>query len=401
MTLNLTACRPQPEAADLTEGLSARAVAGKAVDEEFIKNTSDFSVELFKRTVEDRENSLISPISVLLALAMTANGAEDETLAQMEKVLGGTIPQDDLNEYLYTYTQSLSDKEDASLHIADSIWFRDTQDLVVEPDFLQKNADYYGAAAYRAPFDESTIKDINSWVSKNTNGMIEEILDEINGSAVMFLINAIAFEAQWENVYHKEDIAEGDFTDIEGNTVSVDFMYSDESIYLEGADATGFVKRYAGGKYSFMALLPDEGVDINKYIESLSGEALQKILGGAQDSIVGAAVPKFSCEYTVKMNEALKNMGMEEAFNPDLAKFGRMGSSSFGNIYIQEVLHKTFITVDELGTKAGAVTKVEMGVTGTSEKKYVILDRPFIYAILDNDTNLPVFMGTVVSPEWE
>ena len=151
---------------NLMEGLKENKVQGKDADERFIASTASFSIDLFKRSVGE-ENSLISPLSVLLAMAMTANGANKNTLKQMEEVLGGDISIDELNEYLYAYVKSLPNKETSKLVISNSIWFRDDESrFAVNKAFLQKNADYYKANAYKSPFDEQTLKDINSWVKQ-------------------------------------------------------------------------------------------------------------------------------------------------------------------------------------------------------------------------------------------
>ena len=396
IALNLTACAPKVQAADLMAGITGNKVQGKAADDRFIGNTADFSLELFKRSVAEKENSLVSPLSVLLALAMTANGADSETLAEMEAVLGKDISLEDLNEYLYTYVKHLPSEKNSRLSIANSIWFRDDENrFTVERDFLQKNADYYNAAAYKAPFDNQTLKDINTWVQEKTENMIDKILDEINEDAVMYLINAILFEAEWQQVYNKANIREGEFTAVDGDKEQAEFMYSEENIYLESDQAAGFIKPYAGN-YSFAALLPSEGIAIEDFIQGLTGDEFMHILDSAENTAVNAGLPKFSYAYTIQMTEVLKDMGMPLAFSAKDADFSRLGRSSRGNLFIGEVLHKTFIQVDERGTKAGAVTKVEIRDEAYYEVKNVVLDRPFIYAIIDNDSKLPLFIGSVM-----
>ncbi|MCL1834968.1 MAG: hypothetical protein FWG48_02300 [Oscillospiraceae bacterium] len=149
-TMNFAGCSLAAKAADLMDGISANSVTGKKADEAFTANMADFAMELFKKSITEKQNSLISPLSVMLALAMTANGADGETLAQMETLLGGGIRLAELNEYLYSYIKALPNTEKSKLSIADSIWFRDQKDrLQVKPDFLQVNADYYGAAVYK------------------------------------------------------------------------------------------------------------------------------------------------------------------------------------------------------------------------------------------------------------
>ncbi len=387
----------QAKTYDMMKGVSARSASDRAADGRFIGSASDMYVSLFKRSVDGEKNALISPLSVMLALAMTANGAAGSTLAQMEKVLGNDIPLPELNEYLLTYTEQLQSGEEAAFKTANSIWFRDDESLKVEQDFLQTNADYYGADAYKAEFDAAAAGEINSWVKKNTDGMIEKIVDSIGADTVMFLINAITFDAKWERVYNKEDVRKGEFH-APGGKREVDFMHSDESAYLDDGSATGFIKPYTGGDYSFVALLPNEGIEIGEYIAQMTGQSFLETLSAAQNTAVSALLPKFSYNFTLNMNGILAEMGMPDAFSGDLADFSKLGTSAMGNIFISEVLHKTFISVDELGTKAGAVTKVEMQALGMLESKTVVLDRPFVYAIVDNATDLPVFVGAVVDP---
>jgi len=400
----LTACSgsvPNAAAENLMEDIKPAAVDGKEVDDQFIKNTANFSVELFKRSISKDKNSLVSPASVMLALAMTANGADGETLSQMEKVLGGDIAINTLNQYLYYYVNKLPDEEKTKLKIANSIWFRDDENrFMAEKDFLQMNADYYGAEIFKTPFTDQTLKEVNNWVKNNTDKMIDNILQEISDDDVMYLINAIVFDAEWKTVYNRSDIYQSEFTAADGSKVSVDFMRSEEGLYLDDGNAVGFIKPYYNDKYSFAALLPNEDTDINSYLDNFSGEGFVDAIKNAKTTTVYASMPKFSYEYDVELNDVLKEMGMTDAFDPDKADLSRLGKSTRGNIYIGKVLHKTFIALDELGTKAGAATVVIVKDEGAPvEIKTVTLDRPFVYAIIDNSTNLPVFIGTVLNPK--
>ena len=400
IVLNLTGCATKVQAADLMEGVKANTVPGKAADDAFAQSQMRLAVDLFQSSVLESkdENVLISPLSIQLALAMTANGADGNTKAEMEALLGGEISLEDLNEYLYSYVNNLPSAEKYKLQIANSIWFRDDEGrLQVEKDFLQKNADYYGAQAYKAAFDDQTLKDINNWVKDHTDGMIDSILDQIDEDAVMYLINALVFDAEWQHVYDKSDVYKGKFTNIGGTEKQVDMMHSEETVYLQDENAIGFMKPYSGSKYNFAVLLPNEGADIYEYIAGLTGESLMETLSTPQLGMVMATLPKFSYEYELTMNDVLKELGMPSAFSGDTADFSKMAHSSRGNIYIGDVLHKTFISVDELGTKAGAVTKVQMNDESAPMSEWVVtLNRPFVYMIIDNETNLPVFIGTVM-----
>lgn len=397
MMLNLTGCATTVQAANLMEGVTPNKVSAL---EDLSGNNSavtDFAVRLFKASEENGKNTLISPLSVLCALAMTANGAEDETLQQMEDVLGMTT--EEMNLYIYSYMQKLPQNEKYKLSLANSIWFTDHERFTVNQDFLQTTADYYRADIYKAPFNEQTCKDINNWVKEKTDGMIPSALDEIPADALMYLINALAFDAEWADVYEKYQVKDGEFTKEDGTKQECEFMYSTESNYFEDEKATGFLKYYKSGKYAFVAMLPKEGVSVSEYIASLTGESLNEMLSNPEHTTVYTSIPKFETSYSVEMTEILKSMGMTEAFDPNNADFAGLGSSTGGNISISRVIHKTFISVEEKGTKAAAVTIVEPGDGAAMEPeqpKEVYLDRPFVYMLIDCENNIPFFIGTMM-----
>ena len=398
MALSLTGCS-QVSANNLMKDVPAKAVdvlpdmdAGSAA-------AADFGVRLFQTSMEEGKNTLISPLSVLYALAMTTNGADGNTLAQMEQVLG--MDCDNLNSFMLAYLGLLPESEKYKMSLANSIWFKDDPNFIVEQSFLQTNADYYGAGAYTAAFDAGTRNDLNNWVKEHTDGMIQEIIDEIPDEAIMYLVNALAFEAEWVDVYEKHQVREGRFTMEDGTRQDVEMMHSQEYTYLEDNLATGFMKFYKDRRYAFVAILPNEGVTVSDYVDSLTGEHLQNLLTSPQDITVYASMPKFETEYDIEMSEVLQEMGMTDAFDWKFADFSRLGTYNVDgmNICINRVLHKTFISVTEQGTKAGAATAVEMVVEGAAEiQEYreVVLDRPFVYMLIDCETNLPFFIGTMM-----
>ena len=385
---------------DLMEGISAATVT--TTDDLTAGNAAltDFAVRLFKASEESGKNTLISPLSVVSALAMTANGAKQNTLAQMEQVLG--LPTDILNSYLYSYMQTLPQNEKTKLSLANSIWFTADDSFTADWDFLQKNADYYGADLYKAPFNQSTVADINDWVKAKTDGMIPEIIDNLSPDAVMCLVNALAFEAEWLTPYTENQVHEGTFTHEDGTVQRVEFMHSFEYTYLEDDNAIGFIKPYSNPKYAFVALLPNVGTSVSDYVASLDGATLRAMLdamlSSPQSTHVVAALPKFETEYSTDMSAILADMGMRDAFSVKKADFSSLGSSTKGNIFINRVVHKTFISVAEQGTKAGAATVIDMaaGSNTNPEPKTVTLDRPFVYMLIDCETNVPFFLCTVM-----
>ena len=266
-----SAARPgTAQAASLIEGITPEEVSGKEADETFTASQYRFAAELFRRSYEeDKGNCLISPLSVILALAMTANGAEGDTLAQMLRVLGDGMSLDDLNAYLYAYVHSLPSTEKAKLAIANSLWLNDRKDFSVREAFLRADASWYDAAVYKLPFDDSAVGEVNGWVAQKTDRMITEIIDKLEEDARMLLINAICFDAKWAHPYADYSVQSGTFTKTDGTQQTVSMMWSEEFNYYEGADYTGFAKYYDGNTYKFVAILPDKNVPIDTFAASL------------------------------------------------------------------------------------------------------------------------------------
>ena len=361
---------------------------------------TDFAVRLLRTSTADGGEVLLSPLSIICALAMTMNGAEGETLAEMESALG--LSKDELNTYLYTYLSRRPENERYKISVANSIWFTDDERFSVNKSFLQSNANYYSAEIYKTPFNRSTLNDINRWVNDETDGMIPKILKSIPEEAVMYLVNALAFEATWESTYEEDQVRNGTFTTEDGTTENVKMMYDEAYSYLEDEYATGFIRYYKQKRYAFVAMLPNEGVSVAEYIGTLDGESLHEMLSNPSRETVKTAIPKFDGEYAAELSGLLKSLGMTSAFDPDFAEFGGIGSYDVdGNIYISTVLHKTFISVSERGTRAGAATSVGMAGNAAGapprEPKKVYLDRPFVYMLIDCETNTPFFIGTTMS----
>ena len=373
---------------DLTEGISKNESASKAPDDEFKAAASSFAAELFKDNYSKGKTTLVSPLSVLTALALVQNGAESETLAQLEQALGG-LDRDTLNAYMRAYCDFLTESDE--LKIANSVWTDSSAEA--KRDFLQKAVDSYSAQLFSAPLsDPKTVESVNSWVKKNTDGMIPKIIEKADRYAVMMLVNAIAFDAKWETPYKRSDIERLEFTSYSGSKKKTDFMCSTENIYLKDGGAVGFMKPYKNGRFAFAALLPDENTGIDDYVASLSGDKLMKIFSSAKrGNEVNVKMPKFRAEYSTQLIDTLKKMGVKDAFDSKTADFSSLIENR--DAYIATVVHKTFIEVDENGTRAAASTLVGADTMSLMEPYSVCLNRPFVYMIVDTETNLPLFIG--------
>ncbi len=362
--------------------------------EDEILHLTELAVQLAQRCEADSEgdNMLVSPLSVFCALAMVSNGADDmeavESFWDVENLAT-------LNSFISGYAAGLPQGEDYKLYLANSIWYTSHERFTVNEDFLQTVADYYCGESYKAAFDIQTLKDINNWVEQNTDGMVKDILDGVPEEAVMYLVNALAFEAEWQEPYGKHQVREGVFHAADGREQTADMMSSTEYAYLEDENATGFIKSYAGGKYAFAALLPGEGMTVEEYLETLTGEGLHSMLANPVHTTVYAKLPTFETEYKANLLETLEEMGY-----PVNSSFNGVGTSTEGPVGISRILHKTYITVGPQGTKAGAATVIEMTdgmVDIDREPEYVTLDRPFVYLLIDTETSLPFFIGTMKS----
>ncbi len=373
---------------DLTEGISKNESASKAPDDEFKAAASSFAAELFKDNYSKGKTTLVSPLSVLTALALVQNGAQGDTLAQLEQALGG-LDRDTLNAYMRAYCDFLTESDE--LKIANSVWTDSSAEA--KRAFLQKAVDSYSAQIFSAPLSsKKTVSSINSWVKKNTDGMIPKIIENADRDAVMMLINAVAFEAKWETPYTNDDIEKLEFNSYSGKSKKTEFMCSTESVYLSDSDAVGFMKPYKNGRFAFAALLPDENTGIDDYVASLSGDKLMKIFSSAKrGNEVNVKMPKFKAEYSTQLIDTLKKMGVKDAFDNKTADFSSLVENR--DAYIATVVHKTFIEVDENGTRAAASTLVGADTMSLMEPYSVCLNRPFVYMIVDTETNLPLFIG--------
>lgn len=371
------------------------------------------------RAKDKRANTFISPFSILYALALAQNGAAGTTLDELAAVTG--LGTDELNSYLGAYARYLetgdlwgteldgwSDGEDdgtgtaAPLHLANSIWIRTTDSLEVRDDYLATYANKLDASVFSAPFDATTVDDINAWVDNHTNHMIEQLISEIPDTTRLYLINALAFEDAWEEPYEEADVEDDTFTCEDGETQTVRMMYSHEEAYVENEQFQGFVKPYADYRYAFVGLLPRGGVPLADAVAALDGPALEALLQPVMNAEVNAGLPKFKLEYQAELTDTLHALGMNAAFDPELADFTPMGTDEDGPLYIGQVLHKTFINVNEEGTRAAAATSIgmEAGAAAPMDEPVVydvILDRPFAYLTIDNQVGLPIFAGTMLA----
>lgn len=345
---------------------------------------AEFAVELLRNSYGGG-NCVLAPGSVYTVLAMLANGAAGETRTQMEALLGGST-----EEINGRARRTAPGKELAS---ASSLWLKNQENFEVREDFLQTNGKYYGAEIFGVPFCEETRQEINGWVSRHTGGRIPEILDSMDPAAAMYLVNALAFDAAWEKPYTEQQVSEGIFRGTAGEE-KVPMMKSREVWYLEDSGADGFLKDYENGRYCYMALLPEEGTTMEAYLKSLTGERLLETVRNAQQVPVKVTMPKYKTETSLELSEILGNMGMKLAFSMD-ADFSGISDTE---LRISRMLHRTELSVDELGTEAGAASAAEAAFKCVLLHDITVtLDRPFVMGIFDREQETFLFLGVIES----
>ena len=373
-------------------------------DEAARRAVNRFSAELFRASGKNPGNVMVSPASVYLALGMALNGAEGATKAAMLGAMAAPEQNlEDLNRASRGWAVSLSRKgAKTDLAIANSIWFdRDFRPAKV---FLQRNADYYGAAARRLDFSDSKSPAvINGWVKESTRGTIDKIIEEIRRGDVMFLVNAVYFKSDWQAPFEREQTRKGAFR-APGRDVQADFMHRTGRMgWMQGLEARGVSLPYDDGQFAFFALLPDGGVSPREWLARQEPASLFGDIAGMMAPkalfTVELAMPKFESRYEDRLNDELIGMGLGIAFDPDRADFSGMNESRARNLYIGEVKHKTFVRVDEKGTEASAVTSIGIRATSiVTDTRKLVLDRPFVYGIMDTNSGIPLFVGIMENP---
>jgi len=365
-----------------------------------------FSYTVFRETVsydESAENVFISPLSISMALAMVLNGAEGETHNQIKETLGlAGLSDNEINENflsLMNYLMTLDSS--VSVNIANSVWY--DENLEVKQTFLDKLQESFNTRGESLNFnDPESVNIINSWVSENTNGRIESIIDEISDEMVMFLINALYFKADWQRQFDPEDTREADFYLEDGSKTSVDMMNQSGDFATYFSEEVQMIELPYGDSLYTMSVLMPTNLDkpIDEFVEeSVSPENVSMWREGLRSTgrDVMVSLPKFELEYELSYNKILQSMGMELPFSESEADFSGIAEPSAQNLFISDVKHKTFVAVDEEGTEAAAATSVGIGVT--SMPPAVEVNRPFVFIIHERTSGVNLFMGKVKNPD--
>lgn len=359
-----------------------------------------FSDKLFLDGLEQEKNRMVSPLSVLFALAMSANGAAGETQSQMIDVLTGTnMNRESLNLESLSYLSNLPD----TVSIANSLWLN--QRLTLSKPFAREAKHFYQAETTELDFSKaSSAKRINDWVSKATRNAIDSIIDSTREDMVLYLINAISFKDDWRTPFEARATAKRTFNTRSGEVLAPFLNQTGYFPYARTEGASLLTLPYQNERYAMLLILPDEGKDISLYLDAWKENDFSAFLldqaKQSETARIRLSLPKFESTYKDSLVDNLNRLGMTHCFNPMKADFSALLSPSSKEVVIDEVLHKTFIRVDEQGTEAAAVTAVVMKATSMAPQNELVLifDRPFFYAILDLESHIPLFLGVLDNP---
>ena len=379
------------------------SVSKSEVDPRLTSASSRFALKLYDRIPkgDTSKNIFVSPTSIMLALAMTYNGSYGTTRQAMARALEiDGMSLEEVNRAFADLKATLAPTDSKiQLKIANSLWSR--KGFVIKPAFLERNKQYYGAEVASLDFGSSSaVNTINSWVSKNTEGKIDKIINQIEDGDILFLINAIYFKGQWKNEFDKKNTKPDVFTLAGGEKKQLPMMTQSESyFYYKGRNFQSVALPYGEGGVSMYVFLPDEQTGLDQFEQDLTPENWDGWMKSFRYRPGRVTLPRFKVEWEANLNEMLAGLGMAEAFD-GRANFSQIAEPVGGEtIYISEVMHKSFCEVNEEGTVAAAATSVRMGVTSLPPPPFDMkVDRPFFFAIRDNKTGLILFMGSVRNP---
>jgi serpin B len=376
-----------------------------SVDPALVSANTQFAFNLFQELInEDPDSNIfISPLSISMALAMTYNGAEGATKDAMSNTLCfGNMSLEEVNQAFSNLRESLQNvDQQVKLMIGNSVWMSQSFAPSVYQSFLDRVQSSFDGQTFTRDFNNpQTVEEINNWIDNATNGKIPKMIDQIDPTEVMLLINAIYFKGSWVTSFDPSQTKQQDFFLSPGNSTNVSMMYTSGNFTYYSDDNCQVARLpYGRDKVAMYIFLPNEGTSLDSFIASLNQtthDAIINKLEPVNNLIV--QLPKFTVEYGVNLNTALENLGMTTAFDPKAANFSGIASITQRNLYISYVDHKAVIEVNEEGTQAAAATVVGVSAAIAHESPTFIVNRPFYFEIRDDRSGSILFMGKIVNP---
>lgn len=405
----VTSCGQKPVSNQETKASDIDVDINESDTETDISQVPVFSWNLYNNSINagpSDENPLISPASAYIALAMAAEGAHGDTLAAFEEVLGTDAKA--LSTSANSLMKQLSEVSGkTTMNIANSMWL--DHSININEEFREKLIKYFDADVFVEDFfvedfyGAGIVGMINTWVAEETEGLIEQFIDKIKPDEVMMLINTLYMKASWLTPFAAELTEEKDFNLADGSVIKTEFLNSEAGTFtmIDSEEIEGVLLPYDDERLGFLALRPaGDSVDIRDMV--LDATTINELVSGAENTEnIVISMPKFELEYELSLVDILKNMGLSIAFDSEKADFSGLESDGSADLYISNVMQSAVIKVNELGTEAAASTSVSISRTSApiGDPAVFSLDSPYVYAIIDLDTNIPLFIGILDTPQ--
>ena len=403
--LALSACSSTKKISDNKSNDIVSMTTEEEIDPEFmvlsdaqydlVKRNNNFALNLFSE-MKGVGSNVVSPMSVTYLMAMLANGAEASTREEIMDAIGAKdFDIDEMNAfYAYLIRRAKTADKQTTLNIANYIALN--KEFKLKKKFASTIADSYQGAVESLDFTnpEST-KRINGWCSEHTNNMIPTIIDQVEPSAVAYILNAIYFNGTWTDKFDKNNTKKEQFNGYTRDIMYVDMMHRNAKYYYTSNDVYSAVTLpYGSGAYSMTVILPNEGKFISDLTKTLNADTIASLRRNMEECLVDLKLPRFTTEMKLPLKGIVAKLGAPSMFDATRADFSSFAN---GNVYVSEMLQKAKIEVSEEGTKAAAVTMGMVKLTSMrpQEPRRVDFhcDRPFVYMIQDNYTGAILFMG--------
>lgn len=376
---------------------------------QLVEADNTFGLEIFQkiRNESDKENIMISPLSISVALAMAYNGADGDTKTEMENTLklNGLTTEEINNSYKLLINALQSVDEEVVFELANAIFY--TKDFAVKQAFINDNQNFYDAEVEAIDFSSpSAVPTINNWVAEKTHDKIEKIIENLSPYDRMVLLNAIYFNGIWSIEFDEDGTKMLNFTKQNGSTKEVPMMNKEDKLeYTTNSLFQAIKLPYGNGQYNMTVFLPANDKNSQDVIQELSADNWKAWNENFElKEHVVVTMPRFKFDFELQLNNVLKKMGMQKAFDSQLSDFTKISDDR--NLFISSVVHKSFIDVNETGTEAAAVTSITFTTTSIGpgdqvQKIYFTVDQPFVFSITEKDTDAILFIGEVQNPEYE
>ncbi len=375
------------------------APRSSVIDSSINKRLMDFSFDLLGKiqaTQPATENFFVSPLSLHIAMGMLLNGAKGATYDEMAEALH--VKGMDISTLNQAYRQLLTTLPAADpkvkLLIANSIWYRNT--FKVSDVYLSTLKNNFQSEATPLSFSQDDVNTINKWASDKTNGKIQKVLEEINDTDVLFLLNALYFKGDWSEKFDKANTRDANFTLQNGQKKKVKMMYrQDKYFYTSTAEFTAVRVPYGDSIYNLTLILPNNG-SLQNALNSLNTTTWNQLQKNMQPTKVQLGLPRFQLSYTIRLNNTLNKMGIKKVFtnNAELQNI-----NPDGDLFASFIKQDTYLGVDEEGTEAAAVTSIGVSITSMPVIEQFICDRPFGFIISEKNNGNILFAGRITNPD--